>query len=577
LVDSAAAPADADAGAGRRRGWRRLWDAPLGVHLAALALVLLALVPVVGTSSSLSADEGAAIVQAKSLSGGDGWIVEHPVPQIDPTQTGANYPLENADIGTKGLAPYAKHPLYPLLLAGADRAGGVAAMVLLSLAGTLAAAALAAALARRIDPALARPTVWVVGLASPLLFDGYLVMAHTLSAALAVGAVLLAVRAIEERSPLAAAALAPCIAAAVLLRTEAVFLAAGLAVAAVVVSRRHGLLVAAAAGTGALGAIVGEDWWYRQILGGAVATSGGSGIPGSGLAGRFHGFVLTWLTTGYDGGGLVDVALIVMLASVVLAAFTVRRRPGETRAVVVLSVTAAAAAVVALIAGPTNVVPGLLMAFPLVAAGLILVDRATLGTPAARLAAGTFALFALGVLATQYSRGGSGEWGGRYFALGIPIAVPVLLAAVAGRGRSLAPRARRIAAGALVVALLSLSAMAIGSLRASHGHNDAMNDAIRRATTSIGGLNRSWPPVVVAGNGTVARLGWPTFDDGRWLLSPGDQSAEVALADRLAAAGETTFVRVTRAPGELPGYDIQRVDQGGPAARTWYVDIVRRR
>ncbi len=104
-----------------------------------------------------------------------------------------------------------------------------------------------------------------------------------------------------------------------------------------------------------------------------------------------------------------------------------------------------------------------------------------------------------------------------------------------------------------------------------------MNDAIRRATTSIGGLNRSWRPVVVAGNGTVARLGWPTFDDGRWLLAPDDQSSQAALADRLAAAGETTFVRVTRTPGEVPGYDTQPVDQGGPAARTWYVDILRRR
>ena len=240
--------------------------------------------------------------------------------------------------------------------------------------------------------------------------------------------------------------------------------------------------------------MVGEDWWSRQIMGGAVAASGRRVDPGSGLAGRVHGFVLTWLTTGYDGGGLVDVALIVMLAAVVLAAFTVRRRPGETRAVIVLSVTAAAAAVVALVAGPTNVVPGLLVAFPLAAAGLILVDRATIHAPAAKLAAGTFALFALGVLATQYSRGGSGEWGGRYFALGIPIAVPVLLAAGSPGAADPGPEARRIAAGALVVALLALSAMAIGSLRASHAHNDAMNDAIRRATTSIGGLNAAGRP-----------------------------------------------------------------------------------
>ncbi len=550
-----------------------LGDAPLGAHVAVLAVVLLALVPVVGTASSFSADEGAVIVQARSLAGtlagGDGWIVEHPVPEVDPT--GVNFPLENADRSGSGFAPYAKHPLYPALLAVADRAGGVAAMVILSLAGTLAAAALAAGLARRIDPALARPTVWVVGLASPLLFDGYLVMAHTLAAALAVAAVLLAVKAVEDRSPVAAAAVAPCVAAAVMLRTEAVFLAAGLAVVAVVVGRRRdSFLVAAAAGAGALAALVGENLWSRQVLGAAVPTTGGGLVTDTGLAGQVRGFVLTWLTTGYDGRGLVDVALLVMLASIALAALTLRFRPTETRAIAALSVAAAAAAAIALVAGPTNIVPGLLVAFPLAAAGLLLVDRATLATTAAKVAAGTFVLFALAVLATQYSRGGSGEWGGRYFALGIPVVVPVLLAAVVAAGRRLAQQARRVAAGSLVVVLLALSAMAIGSLRANHGYNEAMNQAVRRATASIGGR-----PVVLAGNGTVARHGWPTFDDGRWLLAPGDATG--STAERLAAAGETTFVLVTRTAGGLPGFDVLSADQGGTAERTWYVDVLRKR
>ena len=560
--------------------WRRLWmwlgDAPLGAHLAGLAVVLLALVPVVGTASSFSADEGAVIVQARSLAGtltgtltgGDGWIVEHPVPEVDPT--GVNYPLENADRGRNGFAPYAKHPLYPSLLSVADRAGGVAAMVVLSLAGTLAAAALAAGLARRIDPALARPTLWVVGLASPLLFDGYLVMAHTLAAASAVGAVLLAVRAIEERSPASAVAVAPCVAAAVMLRTEAVFIAAGLAVVALVVSRRRdSLLVAVASGVGALAALVGEDWWSRQILGPAVPVTGAGSFPGTGLAGRVHGFVLTWLTPGYDGGGLVDLALVVMLAAVALAALTVRLRPTETRAVAALSVVAAAAAALALVAGPTNIVPGLLVAFPLAAAGLLLIDRATLATTAAKVAAGTFVLFALAVLGTQYPRGGSGEWGGRYFALGIPVVVPVLLAAVVAAGRRLAPQARRVAAGSLVVVLLALSAMAIGALRANHGYNEAMNEAVRRATASIGGR-----PVVLAGNGTVARHGWPTFDDGRWLLTSGDQAA---LAGRLAERGETMFVLVTRQQNQVPGFEVVSAETGGGSGRAWYVDVLRKR
>src|SRR3954465_6534237 len=109
---------------------RRLWDAPLRAHVAALAVVLLALMPLIGTGSSFSADEGAAAVQARSLSRGDGWIVAHPVPDVDPT--GVNYPLELSERGPDGFAPFGKHPLYALLLAAADRAGGTSAMVLLS-------------------------------------------------------------------------------------------------------------------------------------------------------------------------------------------------------------------------------------------------------------------------------------------------------------------------------------------------------------------------------------------------------------------------------------------------------------
>jgi hypothetical protein len=171
---------------------------PLRAHVAALAVVLLALVPVIGTSASFSTDEGAAIVQAKSLARGDGWIVEHPLAEVDHAD-GRHYPLELAEWGERGFVPYGKHPLYPLLLAGADRVGGVTAMVLLSVAGTVVAAALAGALARRMDASLAPLAVWVVGIGSPLLFDGFLVMGHTLAAALAAGAVLAAVGAGDQR------------------------------------------------------------------------------------------------------------------------------------------------------------------------------------------------------------------------------------------------------------------------------------------------------------------------------------------------------------------------------------------
>lgn len=102
---------------------RRMWSLPVRAHVAALAVVLLALVPLVGPSASFSTDEGAAIVQAQSLSRGDGWIVEHPVPEVDPD--GRHYPLELSERGPRGFVAFGKHPVYVLLLAGADRVGGV--------------------------------------------------------------------------------------------------------------------------------------------------------------------------------------------------------------------------------------------------------------------------------------------------------------------------------------------------------------------------------------------------------------------------------------------------------------------
>lgn len=555
---------------------RRVWDLPLRAHVAALALVLLALVPVIGTGSSFSADEGASVVQATSLSRGDGWIVEHPFPEAD--ATGANYPLENSERGDRGLAPYAKHPLYPLVLAAAHRVAGVPGMILVSLAGTLCAAGLAALIARRLDEALVRPTLWTLGLASPLLFDGYLVIAHTLAAALAAGAVLLALRAADRRSVATALAVMPCVAAAVLFRTEAVFFAAGLAAAAGVLAlaskpARSALL--AVAGGAALAAVVTmaiEDRWTAHILGTSWATSPltAASPPGGGLGSHVRAFVLTWLTTGYSTSGLTSVALFVMAAGTVLAAVAVRRG-GEARFVIGLSVLVGAAAAVALLTGPVHLVPGLIIAFPVLAAGLALVTRRVLATDTARLAFGTFVVFALGVAATQYERGGSGEWGGRYFALGLPLVVPVALLAIRDAGRRLAPGPRRVAGGALILSMTAMAAMGVATIREQHRRTGAMNQAIRAAMSSVpsDGL-----PVVVATDGALARHAWPIMDGARLLLSYGDLGD---LAGRLDSAGVRQFVVVTSASQALDGTmdRMQVVSQvDGALARVLVVRIV---
>ncbi|HSH22873.1 MAG TPA: hypothetical protein VK975_02320, partial [Acidimicrobiales bacterium] len=136
---------------------RRAWAAPLWAHATVLAVVLLALVPVVGTSASFSPDEGAVILQARSLAAGDGWILEHPFAELDPDDR--YYPLGGSSQGADGKAPFAKHPAYPLVLAGLEGLGGVGAMLVLSTLGTVGAAVAGALLAREVAGGLERPVL----------------------------------------------------------------------------------------------------------------------------------------------------------------------------------------------------------------------------------------------------------------------------------------------------------------------------------------------------------------------------------------------------------------------------------
>jgi hypothetical protein len=570
---------------------RRAWARPLWAHVVALGLVLIALMPVVGTHASFSADEGAAITQARNLARGDGWIVDHPLPQVDPE--GVNYPLELSSRGPNGVAPFAKHPLYALVLAGAERVGGINAMVALTLLGTLAAAALGAALASRMGgPGLARPALWALGLASPLLFDGYLVVAHTIGAALAAAAVLVAVVAIERRRASLALAVAPLVALAVLFRTEALLFGVALAVmAGLLVLRRPGAtrwttaLVAAASLAGAGGAAIGERLWSAAILGGPAGSTGGgpSGLDEVGFFdGRMHGFVITWLRPSYDGGA-VDIALLVMAAALALGVFAARRHPGDDPPARLLAVVAAIASILALAVGPTAIVPGLLVACPLVLVGLASFGRGDRGTDrssdvdspsrlTATLAAGTFAGFALAVIATQYATGGSGEWGGRYFAIGLPILVPVCLLNLRRVGQRLSAPTRRVAAGSLLVCTVCLSTIGVSGLRHTHDFTGRLMAAVDRTASPIGAR-----PVIVTDEPGMPRQAWDTFDRQQWLLVDDEEPSDVF--DRLRAAG-IERVAVVFGPGKRdltrdlgPGAQVVAADAWAES-KAWHIVTV---
>jgi hypothetical protein len=183
-----------------------------------------------------------------------------------------------------------------------------------------------------------------------------------------------------------------------------------------------------------------------------------------------------------------------------------------------VAVAVAVGAAAGRVLGPATSVSGLFLVCPLLWAGLWSVSRPVLRDCRIRLLAVVTVAFASGVAASQYSRGGTAEWGGRYFALALPVAVPLALVCLDALVQR-ADLSRRAAAGALAAVALPLGLLAVLSLRSAHQVTDEFVDAVaaagRAAPAGDGG-----PPVVVTTAGLLPRLAWPTFGEQRWMLVP---------------------------------------------------------
>ncbi len=556
---------------------RRGWAAPLAAHVAALAILLLALIPVVGTGASFSPDEGAVVIQARSVAEGKGWIVEHPFDRLDPENR--FYPLGASSQGKEGKAPFAKHPVYPLVLAALHRVGGVGAMMVLSVAATVAAAGVAALLAGEVAGGRERPVLWAVGVGSPLVFDAYLLIAHSIGAALVGAAVLLALRATHRRRFAALMVGAASLAAAgVLFRSEALIFALALGAAVVAtgtVWRRPALAAwGVALPVPALAAAGGERWLQRLLIGADGGSVAAPAVPGSFVGARLEAFLNTWIRPSASVPVTGDLALLTA-AVLVAAAAVVARRRRSPRLLGALSITATAFSTFAFLAGPDRVVPGLLVAFPLAVVAIGLADRMYLDRGGHLLLSLTTSLFVAGVLATQYREGGSAEWGGRYFALAVPLVVVLAVDAVARRAPSLPVEARRWAGAALVTCSMLLALGAVVSLHRTHAFTGRLVeriDATARATAPGDGDDR---PVLVSAYPNIPRLAWPIFAGGRWLHAPHQEQGE-ELAALLGDGGVQELVFVGQQPGDVAPYlDRYRVDDRRSFAMgRWEVSVL---
>lgn len=522
----------------------------LALHALGLALVLVLGMLWVG-DGSFSADEGAAIVQAEDLADGEPWIRPHSFPEADPE--GEWYPLHLGLIGERGVAPFGKHPLYASLLAVGSAIGGWYLMAAWSTVATLAAAVMAARLTSRLEPRLELLALWTVGLGTPLLFDSYLLIAHALAAALAAGMALLGLRSIERRHlGVEAVGLAVLAGLATMLRTESILFVGAFAVGALVAAGgRRGLGPAAAAAVGGLSGYVLNEVWQRALVGGGGPVNPPSGVRGgSFLADRFEAFLTTWLRPHYttDTEGQLLALGVVALAAGVLTVRLGRGRVGGA-----LAVVGGLAVVVGVLGQPSNPVPGLLIACPLLVVGALGADRLPWTTPTARLLGVTVGLYFAAVLATQYRTGGSGEWGGRYFAMGLPLLVPLALVGVDRVVTAARSEDRRAVVGALVAASLALAIGSVETMRTYHDRQAEFARSLEEVTAvdpGDGGL-----PVVIATGGYVPRMAYPFLDERRWLLvdaaEPGYEESLAEVAATLDDLGIEGWTLVTGVDDEV--------------------------
>jgi hypothetical protein len=285
-----------------------------------------------------------------------------------------------------------------------------------------------------------------------------------------------------------------------------------------------------------------------------------------------RGFVTTWLRPSQGGHQIGDLFLFVMMGTLLAAAVAVRRRPREGQGIAMFAVVGAGAAVVRVFVDSPEAVPGLLVAFPLFWAGLWLLDRRSLTGVVGGMAGATVLLYFVAVAAAQYERGGSGEWGGRYFALGLPIAIPLVLEGIRVHLARLDAPTRTVVVSALVVCSMALSALAVKTLRDEHGASESVVAAVDRAAGPDA-------PVILTTEAVLPRMAWRTFHRQRWLLV--DRDGLAAYVERLRRTGvdRLTFATRDRARTEpILNRMLETIDSVGAAdGRGWQVLTLRAR
>lgn len=406
-------------------------------------------------------------------------------------------------------------------------AGGYHAAVLPVAASAVAAALAARALAARTGGD-GTSAFWVVGLASPVAVYALDLWEHAPGLALMAWGVVAVAELVEREGRWWCAGLAGlAFGAAATMRTEALVYGAVVVAAGLVAARpTRSLAHLAGAGVAALvGVTVGPALHLlaeQGLYGEALRTTRAGGALSRGgvdLGGRLEEGLLTTFGV-YPGADPVP-AIVLGAAVVALVVVAVELGSRRHRAAVPLVCLAGALLLVGAFGAGLGFVPGLLIASPVAAAGLLALAHG----PSRWL--GVAAVGALPVVwAFQYGGGAGPQWGGRYQL------VSGLVLAVLGV-RVLAERAPVVGRWLVALALCTTTCGVAWTVQRSHQVGDAFDE-----------LSTLSDELVISRSPFFLREGGVAVLDQRWLsISTSDELRRAV--DLAEAAGRDHIVVLT--------------------------------
>lgn len=500
------------------------------IHCAFLLCILLTLIPIVDNSSFTSPDEGLYAAQADALSQGS-WSRERPATDVD--SDGRWTALLDGVIAGPRAIPYSRRPLYPIILTTLWRLGGVGGGLLVSVVGSFVAAVVTALVAGILDHRARLWTLWLVGVGSPLFYDAFLVVGHSLAAALSATLTLAVIGVVgphdddAEQHPmhfwmwatLGWIAAIPL----TLLRTEGVIVVLGFAAATVLgacsirrVLRPPSIRCLIFAGVlGVIGVVtyLANDTWARAV------TDSTSKVGLSSIDRDPDPIAVVWtslLRPWHPDNRFASASMVLIAMASVTAPLLFRWLPRLRTLGAGLLALAAGAAFLRFLQEPPGLVSGLVPAMPWLLVGLLSLDGASSFTRPSRTLLITAAAVVFAIVLTSYGVGGANEWGGRFFHVIIPIVAPVAVLGLLRLSRTLPTPERRV----VLVSVLFMSVCLGGAAIRANAHVRNLTLQMRLFMTRTAASADSDLAVVSQINGSGAqRMLWQVRDDGIDLLT----------------------------------------------------------